>query len=746
MPRKLFLLVSFAAVLVGGRTLHAEVKTDHAPRLTIATASGKDTFHIGERIPLVLSFTGPKDKRFAIDLASYDRSGRMSEDTFNVEPKSGWADPLAAYFRYGSYMGGLRGGQSLSSKPVTIKANLNEWVRFNEPGTYILTVTSHRVGPTSKRMEGFPHDEIDLVSANSVKLIIVSPTAEWQDEALSRIVRDLPKNRTGEAKSDELNESQENAYSDLRYLATAAAVRLLAAQLRDDGASESDAYFGIIGLPHEEREGALVSMRLLLDQPEFPVDMMFLEAMSWLRMPDERESAPHETLDKEVVEAYEAKRLEARDGEWQTLVLALHKKKGAALHATETTLLETEPVHPDPSITAVLGALTRASFPHMSAADQTRALEEHWDLIGSRELLAQLREIAKAPPAPRDEGNPFFSPRARIAIALQRWYELEPENATAEAIHQIGRAYPQLYAKEVSFLPDEPFPQFETLWAEALAEGDDIDDYQPAASLLLRFGTGAASPRVAEILRHPKDQLGNRLEPALAYLLKFDQSSAEAVLQKQPSLVMGRLDSIAKETSPSALLTAVALRQLDSSDPNATADALAYLRHYGDEQVREPIHQAFLRWYGRNKGLVDKDLSDLPEDVQAQLNLGDDYLRALLCNQGWLPDARLKSDAAQRTVGPWMKQRADDMVRGNSDVTVFGGDGASYEIGAFEAPSMALFEAKLDQFPAGTTFVLQHVMSGSQHSQDLLEASLSELFTKHGMKLAMPRVSTLAER
>jgi len=640
---------------------------------------------------LTLSFTGPEDKSLAIDLANYDRSGRMDEDSFNVEPQSGWVDPLAAYFRYGSYMGGgIRSGEYLSSKPVTLTANLNEWVRFDQPGTYTLTVTSHRVGPTDKRWGQFPLKTVDLVSSNSVKLTIIPATSEWQDETLKRIVHDLPKSRESEAVSNELSAPQVGSISDLRFLATTPAVRVLAAQLRDDGAREWDAYVGIIGLPHGEREQALLSMRSLLSQPDFPVSTIFLEAMSWLNMPEDHESLPPQEMDTKIVERYQQKKLEARDIEWQNVMLALHEKKGSALHATETTLLETEPLKPDPRSAAVLGAITRASFAGMSPADQTRALEDHWDLIGSRELLPQLREIAKAPSTAADAANVFFNPQARIAIALRRWYELEPESAAAEAIRQIGRASPHLSAKEVSYLPDKTFPQFEPLWAQTLAESGDVD-YEPAASLLLRFGTGAASAQMVEIFRHPKDKLGNRLEPALAYLLKFDPGAAEAVVQRDPTLLKGRLDSFAKETSPSAFLTAAALRQLASSDTNGTADALHYLCHHGDEQVREPIYKALLIWYERNKNLAGKDPRDLPSDQIEQINLGEDFFNALLGNQGWLPDEKLKSDVLLHMISPNMQAWADRESKRNLDVSVFGGDSegefASYELVSLVLPT-----------------------------------------------------------
>jgi hypothetical protein len=109
-----------------------------SPQLALSTQ--QTTFHIGETIPLTLSFTGPDNKEFHINTARYDRSGRTGSETFSLEPSSGWADPLADRFR--GIGGGMSGIGTLSSSPTIIPINLNEWVRFDHPGVYHLTVTS----------------------------------------------------------------------------------------------------------------------------------------------------------------------------------------------------------------------------------------------------------------------------------------------------------------------------------------------------------------------------------------------------------------------------------------------------------------------------------------------------------------------------------------------------------------------------------------------------------------------------
>jgi hypothetical protein len=68
------------------------------PDLQVSTATGQTTFRMGERIPLVFTFTGLSDKSLTISLRNYDRSGRLTLEDFAVSPATGWTDPLAQFF------------------------------------------------------------------------------------------------------------------------------------------------------------------------------------------------------------------------------------------------------------------------------------------------------------------------------------------------------------------------------------------------------------------------------------------------------------------------------------------------------------------------------------------------------------------------------------------------------------------------------------------------------------------------
>ncbi len=722
-----------------------------APRLTISTAHNQKTFHIGERIALELSFTGPDDNTYSIDLASYDRSGRLTIDSFSAEPKSGWADPLAAYFAFGTFMGGgLRGGKALSSHPIVVNVDLNEWLRFDQPGTYRITVISHRTGPTRKddRLRPgqkqdyfFPTNTIALAS-DAIELTIIPATPEWQASAFARTQKALAKPIPADA---EPSPEYTAAAHDLRYLASPSAAATLAANLRDGGQLQPDTFFGLIGLPLAAREPALAAMRHLMDDPSFPVCQGFVEAMGWLKL--DQTQLPSGELTAETAQIAVSKIRASRDSVWELLSVALAGKEGAARAATAQTLVELQPVHPSPSALAELGSALRAAFPTLSASEQTRLLAEHWPAIRSRELLPAIRKLAITPETPE---APWIRPQA---TALRRWFELEPEGAAPETRRQLNKENPTLTAMDVSFLPDKSLPQFEALWAKGFEEGNNINDYEPAASLLLRFGTGAVSIRMAALVgKQGSDFACNRSDEALAYLVRFDPEAARPFLIPPPNLPPTRqecsshpLAFIARQMlAASPLLTEAALATLARPDEVPVDDPVRYLSEFGDSSTRQPLLDLYLNWSERphpipavthEKGREERQSEDPDSDR------GGALAATLLNNQGWVADPTLNALVLQHCTLKAVCEEVQGLQQANLTVSAYADTlepGGEYVIGHFTSRTMDLFADKLDQFPKGTTFTLTHCTTGFQTTQDELEASLPGLFASHGMKLIVP--------
>ena len=115
------------------------------PLLQLQTSTAQSVFHIGERIPLTLTFSAADTNRYEITSSSSNRQGCMDYEDFEVTPSKGWADPLAIYYGGGCAGSFLSSLGVLSSKPTIVQHDLNEWIRFDQPGVYKLTVISHRV-------------------------------------------------------------------------------------------------------------------------------------------------------------------------------------------------------------------------------------------------------------------------------------------------------------------------------------------------------------------------------------------------------------------------------------------------------------------------------------------------------------------------------------------------------------------------------------------------------------------------
>ncbi len=294
------------------------------PSLGLRIATGQSTFHIGERIPLELSFSA-SDNRYELTMASYDRSGRMNFEDFAVSPKIGWVDPLGSYFANRSGLGGgLRGIAALSSKPVVVPLDLNEWVRFDEPGDYTVSVVSRRASEAGK---GVSLIEGGLrVTSNPLHLHVVKATPEWQQSKLRSIVQAL------DAEPATLGmqpAKRTEAIADLRYLATRDAIELLAAGLREDHPDMMyQCAFGLMGVPDSMRAAALKALNERIDDPQFPIGGWFLITMPVLEV--DRNASP---------EAIQEQRLRYGNMAWQSVLAALSRKQGNVRADTVATLL-----------------------------------------------------------------------------------------------------------------------------------------------------------------------------------------------------------------------------------------------------------------------------------------------------------------------------------------------------------------------------------------------------------------------
>jgi hypothetical protein len=715
--------------------------------MSIQTANGQSTFHIGERIPLKLTFSSPNDTDYRIAPLIGSRGAEFDCNRFEVtSPATGWSDPLEMYFKQNL----LRTGHGwirpplLKSKPVEASLNLNEWIRFDEPGDYAVKVSSSCVSENKGRPGG--------PLSGTITLQIVPATPEWQSEKFKSIQANLDlldepvsKEVNGESIQSQMTRRDQlfqSARADLKYLATPDAIKEMTSRLRDEKYNFADqCRMGLIGLPASMRETAIASMNRRIEEPDFPISGWFFSTLSFLHVTP--------GSDKESIRK---QREAAVPVIWSAIFSAVTKKEPAARAQTVQTLLDYGRNISTPKLTMQMSSLLKLSFLDLDDQQQEDDLRAEWDRLKSPEFLPVLQILARRPLRYPDDFESGSNTRQMLkGLALKRWYELDPEGAHREILAQIGSASPTLAAQSIAFLPPEQLPQFEPIWAKALLDTTSQPREQALGSLLVRFGAGAATSQMMAKLDAKRNYPCNPHSVELAYLVRFDPDLARKRLKQEFSGKCG--DNLL--TSISALVTAPvlndqAVENLASISPQIVRDALQYLTAYGRKEDEAPLWRRYVQWtaaYEGRPGLLDRQGNDWYKTFDNSI-MGQELGSALIMGQGWFADQELIARVLKSCVGERMCER----LKGDADqaappyqIELPHPEDSSesvadlwIRVAQYQTRSLELFEQKISQFPPGSKFLLSRNRPFTGDDQKL-EAQVRSILEKHGMSLQISK-------
>jgi hypothetical protein len=305
------------------------------------------------------------------------------------------------------------------------------------------------------------------------------------------------------------------------------------------------------------------------------------------------------------------------------------------------------------------------------------------------------------------------------ATALFRWYEVDPSGAHEEILRQIGSAHPTLYADAVDFLPGESLPEFEAIWADALKRNENEDRLGALLSLMARFGTGASVATVRQITQGKIGVWGCREQSAaLAYLVRFDETGAPGMVEdavaargKDKTGCNHSAFTDVGEYVSNSMLLAEAVKALDDSDKEVVLDAVKFLEAHGDQSVEQPTLQHYVKWSdhwrGHGSRLENREAGQLGPSGEAEI--GKELVRAVMANQGWVPNAAELDAAALECVGKDACAEADDIRKKSAERPIpisfwDAGQRPQLTLAQFTPGTMELLEEKIKQFPRGTRF------------------------------------------
>ena len=637
--------------------------------LTLRLPDARHQFRPGQIIPIELEFDSATPKRFTVDGATYDRSGRLTIDEFAIDRIDDVTDPMLDYFGSigGTIGGGIRGIGVLGEKPYTVKLELNDWFRFDKPGTYTLAVKSRRVTD-----ESVTPRSVVPVESNTVSFEVLPRDAAWEGSQLETARRLI------DAKPSPLG--PRDGCRMMRFLGSeAAAIEMVRRYAADaDRGCEFDYVAGLFSAAN--REGVVQAMEQGLRATEKPLPAGYLRTLSalsvYLRHPELRPAQTRETKGK----------FGAGDG-----LITRRDLIDAAMSAYRDTM----PVKTDEPAARLLD---------LPPDRQASLLEYEWRTVRGPAMLPALRRLVDAPPT-NDSSVPD--------LALRRLAQLAPAEARPLILREIRKPRRGATLKTLGSLPDAELPELD----DALAANFEASLTEIHAGLVQRYGTRKIAPR---ILASAGDDIGSMAcrEQALvlAYFLRVDEATGSTLLDRaMTSRATGcarSLDQLAALGMTPAL-EARAIAELNNPDPDIVIGAIQALGRYGSPAALEPLRSAFARWNatwsGRAAELASSRVEERPNARQAMVE--DAFRQAIGTGQGWLLRANELREVQALCVTDGCRTQTGHMIDAEDArimVWEIGEPGESHiELAQYRFTSIAALEQKLAQYPRGTAFTLQ---------------------------------------
>jgi hypothetical protein len=736
-------LFSLLSLLLFSLLAVAQVGAQTAPPvdpkivLRVEVASSQREFRIGETIPVQLSFSSTVKDRYQINMAEYDRGGRMNYERFIVSPAEGAVDPLPD--RMG--MGGLTNFKFLTPEPWTIKLNLNEWVRFSQPGDYRLRIVSNRV-TIRDSSSSFGSSPV-AARSNEITLKIVAADPVWAKQVLRDAVTILDKPAPQKpAEIGQYEKTRRQAIETIRFLGTADAAREMVKRMRGDNADGLNyiCQLGLISTP--ERAAARSAMEEAVADPDYPIHGAFLYT---LRMLYTDPAAPNTNW------------REGQQRALEQLIPALSAKRGKALSISLITAVsEAWNAEGLPKeITDKLVGQLISMFDQLPANEQNSLLTYRWDKIAGPAMLPILKRYAQVyKDFPEMRDSKASELRELSASALKHWYELDPEGARPAIIKELSRPRPRYDARVLGMLPDATLPEIDFILAENFAASDDLDGSSHLASLIARYASAAILPQVVEKLDPLIGKSACAIQnPTLAYLLRVDPAIArpriERAIAARGEKSTGCRQSLFQNVSEihyDAVLEEIGIQSLDDPDPQVAGTAATMLGKFGSPDAEPALWRSYAswtaKWAGRESQL-DRMLADGIDDNVWELNLGLNLVRALATSNSWIADKNklqrllqmTKVRRIQQDVESYLKNWQDEALTVSIDVILPARFYA--RVGQYEFQTMKALKDKLDQFPSGSKFNISFAPQVPQAEQLLTE--LRAFFMSHSLLLVEPK-------
>lgn len=727
--------------------------------LTLSITGGRAVFHRGEVIPLTAAFGASVPGRYDLNTDPGNRDLLWNSDTFHCD-SPGATDPLRVYYdrEFGmAYSGSGPRFEPLMAKPTAIGYTLNEWLRFDVPGHYRVSLTSGRVVDAAKRHDGLffiGHS----VTSNAVEFTVLPDDPAWDARTLQTALPLL--NADG---FDYRMQEARAAVRTVRFLGTPEAGRAMVARYghpSDYLFPSSPAYYqtrlGLLGFPNLSL--IVAEMQRRLADPHFPVFSFFLYDLAQAQflaaypqtVPSYVPNNPSRDKERQDLLRQRMKALTAFSEQNRlALAAAVPEKQGRAKALSVFTLLQSDYQHPHSAAQRDLARALVPVFDDLTSEEQNTLLDEsgYWPDIRGPQMLPLLRRVYAAPPSSAvPGGGQYEEDVTRRSLALRHLIELSPAEGRALLLAEIKSPTPRVDLATLCSLPDRTLPSLNAVLAVNLERvlGNGGGDWRIAPRLIERYATAAILPRVKAAYGDKGGKWACDLQSSLlAYFLRTDPAYGAAQLKlaltrrRETGCYRSVLSDVAALHYGPAV-ERLAVLHLHDPDPQTAADAAKTLGAYGSPAAEAPLWARMREWHRQWAGKAaeieptDKNIAPEPGQLEYALSF------ALATSSGWLLNPGQLQNLQSLCVTSDAKRNMEALKQEwTSPVAIsFGGEADEWNVVQYHSlPSLAALEAKLTQFPVGTRFHLAETNFPDPAAQDAALHRLQAVCQKHGMLL-----------
>lgn len=591
--------------------------------VNLSLAENKTVYRIGEPIVLALDFSAEREGYSVEVLPDADQA---RSDVLSISPDAGvthWFDEMN---NKRSYLRDYLSLEKLTSVPRRLEVVINDTLRFDSPGRYTVSITTHRAGhkDMQKRL---------LLTTNSVTFEVEPMSESDEAKEVKRLAGLLA------TRHDWQGETQ--VAKQLSYFtgepSTREKVRRFLNLERRSGNYLSEIWAGLFIA--RDRALVLKLIEAALRDPNVPATTQMVQAATRLKIlltdgmrEDATGASPYLEPDSDP------RTREVGDAYIVDLAAGLSKRTGDSQTTTAMTILAFLPKDPQSASAAMheLRPLLIQQFDSLGTYSQESLLRVHWEQLRDPALVPSLKKM--------------LAPGSRLLheVALTRLIELAPDEARPYVIAEIRDPGSVVDPKLLGGLSDESLPELDPTFLDqvrrltALPQNVNFVMVKLKTALLVRYATPSIYQQLMELYRTigaklPRDGRAG----LLAYFAKHNEQEALPLIEQtvaelkpeESAMLLGDLTALYYSDSIGALMK----KYLETDDAALASYAAYIIGLHGTAGDREVLEARLKRWREEWSNRVAQ------ADAQQQGRIERELIDALVRSKAWkLSDQRVR--------------------------------------------------------------------------------------------------------